>query len=59
MERTRPVSDNSLLNLPRASRQYWEGYKQALLDVANAVDDNELAEILRRQANETVKEKLP
>ena len=61
MERTRPVSDNSLVNLPRASRQYWQGYFQALYDAAMAfkvVGDMETYGILIEQASQTVTEKL-
>lgn len=31
MERKRPISSDSLVNLPRATRQYWEGQYDALM----------------------------
>ena len=54
MERERPVSDHSLVNLPQGSRQYWEGQWDALTYCARVVrsmaDQNPTSEQLKRLA---------
>lgn len=34
MERSRPVSNNLLVNIPKCTRQYWEGQYDAFLKCA-------------------------